>query len=549
MPRTSAAPRPNDPHAMPKVAVVGCGHWGRNLVRNYHRLGALGAVIDANPVRAQEHAAQAGVPALTFEAALDRAEMVAVALATPAETHAPMALQALAAGKHVFVEKPLALSVDQGQSVVERAAAANRVFMVGHLLRYHPAFEQLQRVIAGGRLGRLQYIYSNRLNLGRIRREENVFWSFAPHDISMILALAGEMPERVWAVGSCYLHKTLADVTTTHLAFANGINAHVFVSWLHPFKEQKLVVVGDAGMAVLDDGMPWPEKLVVYPHRIAWKEGLPTPARAEAEPVALHHQAEPLEVECRHFLDCVRTGERPRTDGVEGLRVLEVLEAAERSMREAAGPNAAAGMPTRPRQGWAPAVFVHESSYVDEGCTVGPGTRIWHFSHLLRGSRIGRDCVIGQNVMIGQNVEIGDRCKIQNNVSLYQGVTLEDGVFCGPSCVFTNVLNPRAEVERKAEFQATRVERGATIGANATIVCGHRIGAYAMIGAGAVVTRDVPANALVAGVPARRIGWVSHAGERLGPDLVCPRTGRRYRELADDRLIEITEEVALARHG
>ena len=317
---------------------MGCGHWGRNLVRNYHRLGALGAVVDIDPARAQEHAAEVDAPALTFEAALDRVDVDAMVLATPAETHAPMAQRALAAGKHVFAEKPLALSVDEGRGLVECAAAAGRVLMVGHLLRYHPAFEQLQRLIGSGRLGRLQYIYSNRLNLGQIRREENVFWSFAPHDLSMILALAGEMPERVWAVGSCYLHGTLADVTTTHLAFANGINAHVFVSWLHPFKEQKLVVVGDAGMAVFDDGMPWSEKLVVYPHRISWKNGLPTPARAEAEAVVLHHQTEPLEVECRHFLECVRTGERPRTDGAEGLRVLEVLEAAERSMRAVAGP-------------------------------------------------------------------------------------------------------------------------------------------------------------------------------------------------------------------
>jgi predicted dehydrogenase/acetyltransferase-like isoleucine patch superfamily enzyme len=532
----------------PKVAVVGCGHWGRNLVRNYHRLGALGAVVDIDPARAREQAAPADAQALTFEAALERADLAGVVLATPAESHAAMAERALAAGKHVFVEKPLALSVGAGRNVVERAAAAGRVLMVGHLLRYHPAFERLQEVIAGGRLGRLQYVYSNRLNLGRIRREENVFWSFAPHDLSMILALAGEMPDRVWAIGSCYLHGTLADVTTTHLAFANGINAHVFVSWLHPFKEQKLVVVGDAGMAVLDDGMPWPEKLVVYPHRIDWRDGVPMPARAEPEPVAADHQTEPLEVECRHFLDCIRTGERPRTDGAEGLRVLEVLEAAERSMREAAGPQPAARGPAPARQEAPPDVFVHASSYVDEGCIVGPGSRIWHFSHILSGSRIGRDCVIGQNVMIGPEVTIGDGCKIQNNVSLYKGVTLEDGVFCGPSCVFTNVLTPRAEIERKDEFRATSVGRGATIGANATIICGNRIGAYAMVAAGAVVTREVPPHALVAGVPARRIGWVSHAGERLGPELVCARTGRRYREM-DDCLIEMTEEVALARHG
>lgn len=179
--------------------------------------------------------------------------------------------------------------------------------------------------------------------------------------------------------------------------------------------------------------------------------------------------------------------------------------------------------------------FVHESSYVDEGAEVGEGTRIWHFSHILPGTRIGRNCSIGQNVMIGPDVRVGDRCKIQNNVSLYKGVELEDGVFCGPSCVFTNVLNPRAEVERKEEFRPTLVRRGATIGANATIVCGNELGEYCLIAAGAVVTRPVPAFALMAGVPARRIGWVSRAGEILGETLTCPRTGERYEE-TDGRL-------------
>lgn len=187
-----------------------------------------------------------------------------------------------------------------------------------------------------------------------------------------------------------------------------------------------------------------------------------------------------------------------------------------------------------------PDVFVHESAYVDEPCRIGPGTKIWHFCHVLTGVTIGASCILGQNVVIGPDVTIGDRCKIQNNVSLYKGVDLEDGVFCGPSCVFTNVDNPRAEIERKAEFRRTLVKRGATIGANATIVCGHTLGAYCFVAAGAVVTKEVPDYALVAGVPARRIGWMSAAGGKLGPDLICPIDGRRYHQVAEDRLEEMS---------
>lgn len=181
-------------------------------------------------------------------------------------------------------------------------------------------------------------------------------------------------------------------------------------------------------------------------------------------------------------------------------------------------------------------VFVHESAYVDEPSTIGAGTKIWHFSHVLPHAVIGRNCILGQNVMIGSEVRIGDNCKIQNNVSLYKGVELSDGVFCGPSCVFTNVINPRAEIERKSEFRPTHVGRGATIGANATIICGYDLGEYCLIAAGAVVTSEVPAYALMAGVPAKRIGWVSRAGGRLGPDLVCPIEKTRYRETEDGRL-------------
>ncbi len=188
-----------------------------------------------------------------------------------------------------------------------------------------------------------------------------------------------------------------------------------------------------------------------------------------------------------------------------------------------------------------PDVFVHDSSFVDEGVTIGPGTRIWHFCHVMTGTIIGRGCVLGQNVVAGPRVRIGDRVKIQNNVSVYEGVELEDDVFCGPSMVFTNVANPRSAISRKHEFRPTLVRRGATIGANATIVCGHTVGRYAFIAAGAVVTRDVPDFALIAGVPARRIGWTCECGVRLpdGPDPVCGACGAVY-ALRGEALTQVT---------
>ena len=181
--------------------------------------------------------------------------------------------------------------------------------------------------------------------------------------------------------------------------------------------------------------------------------------------------------------------------------------------------------------------MVHESSYVDDAVSIGANTKVWHFSHILKNTTIGKNCVVSQNVMMGPDVKVGDNCKIQNNVSLYRGVELEDGVFCGPSCVFTNVNNPRAEVERKDQFRKTLVKKGTTIGANATIVCGVTLGEYCFIGAGAVVTKNVPPHALVVGNPARQIGWMSKSGERLTDELVCPRDGVKYILKKEDELV------------
>jgi UDP-2-acetamido-3-amino-2,3-dideoxy-glucuronate N-acetyltransferase len=515
------------------VAVIGCGYWGKNLVRNFAELGVLAAIADSDAVTAANLSERFDTPVRGTDYVLNDRSIAAVAIAAPAAHHASLARAALEAGKHVFVEKPLALTLVEAERLCQFAEQRDLRLMVGHLLQYHPAFIALRDLVNRGELGRLQYLYSNRLNLGKVRREEDILWSFAPHDLSMILSLVGQEPTEVSASGAYFLHRTIADVTTTHLAFPGGEQAHVFVSWLHPFKEQKLVAVGDRAMAVFDDSLAWSEKLRVYPHRIDWRQTMPVPLRADAKAIELE-EGEPLEFECRHFLDCVATGTRPRTDGQEGLRVLRVLTRASESLKQTAPRAASAAEPSA-----FPGVQIHPSAVVDEPCEIGPGTRIWHFSHILPRTRIGRDCSFGQNVMVGPDVKVGDCCKVQNNVSIYNGVTLEDGVFCGPSCVFTNVNNPRAEVERKDEFRPTLVKRGATIGANSTIVCGHTIGEYAFIAAGAVVTQDVPAFALMAGVPARRIGWMSHAGEKLGPDLVCPRSGRRYREAGPDCIEEI----------
>lgn len=510
------------------IGLVGLGYWGKNIMRNLHELGVLHTACDSNVATLAERKEQFPDVNYTasFEDILSNPEIRAVAIAAPAEMHYKLVKQSLLAGKDVFVEKPLALTVKEGEELVSLAESERKILMVGHILQYHPAVLKLKEMIASGELGRVEYIYSNRLNIGKLRTEENILWSFAPHDISVILMLLGEEPVKVSAVGGAYLSKGIYDTTMTNLEFRNGVKGHIFVSWLHPFKEQKLIVVGSKAMAVFDDGSK--EKLFLYPHTIEWKDGkIPVAQKADHQVVPLDGR-EPLKAELSHFAECVLQRKKPLTDGVEGLNVLKVLDAAEQSLRS--------GMPqpvnsSTPQLLHPPQYFAHESALVDNGVNIGTGTKIWHFSHILKGSTIGENCVIGQNVMIGPDAEIGNGCKVQNNVSVYKGVVLEDDVFCGPSCVFTNVYNPRAFIERKQEFRKTVVKKGATIGANATIVCGVTLGRYAMVGAGAVVKSDVPDHAIVAGVPARQIGWACKCGTSLvGSDgeFECGYCGNMY---------------------
>ncbi len=516
----------------PSIALVGSGYWGKNLARNFHALGALHTIVDTNDETLERMIAQypsvKGVS--SYAEILNDPHINGVAIATPAETHGTLVKEALLAGKDVYVEKPLCLSEAEGHELINLAEHKGLILMVGHLLWYHPGLLKLQELIDQGELGRIRYIYSNRLNMGKLRREENVLWSFAPHDVSVILGLLGEMPESVQAHGGNYLHQKISDVTVSLLSFASGIKAHIFVSWLHPYKEQKLVVVGNNKMAAFDDTAPWDRKLALYPHQVTWKGQIPLAVKADAHFVELEED-EPLRAECEHFLRCIQTRQTPRTDGKEGLQVLRVLNASQKALESGKVISLA-------KEIHADALYqVHPTAEIDRDVEIGSGTKIWHFSHILKDSCIGPGCNIGQNVVIGPRVTIGKGCKIQNNVSIYEGVTLEDYVFCGPSVVFTNVYNPRAEVPRMKELKKTLIRQGATLGANSTIVCGNTVGRYAFIGAGAVVTRDVPDYALVVGNPAKRIGWMCKCGERLGDDLKCEFCGATYKRGRDDDTI------------
>jgi UDP-2-acetamido-3-amino-2,3-dideoxy-glucuronate N-acetyltransferase len=554
------------------IAVIGTGYWGKNLVRTFANLGVLQTVCDASRDCLDRLQIDSAVRrTVQLQEVLKDSEVNAVAIAAPAVAHFELVRAALRAGKDVFVEKPLALTVQDGQELVKLAAAAKRILMVGHILRYHPAVRKLKDMVDAGELGKVEYIYSNRLSIGKLRTEENILWSFAPHDVSVMLGLLGEMPAAALCQGGDYLSRGVCDVTVSQFSFPSGVRAHIFVSWLHPFKEQRLVVVGSAKMAVFDDTVK--DKLVTYPHKVEWKNRVPTAVKAEVEVVPIE-ATEPLKAECLAFLECLETRKPPLTDGPEGLRVLEVLDACQRSLSNDGTrivihpqitpmPEDSCGNSRKNQTNQRESVksaqsadrlpyFVHETACVDDGAVIGAGTKVWHFAHVIKGARIGERCILGQNVNVDGGAVIGNNVKVQNNVSVYTGAVIEDDVFLGPSCVLTNVTNPRSQVNRHALYEKTVFKRGCTIGANATIVCGTTVGRYAFVAAGSVVTQDVPDYATVMGNPARQRGWMSRHGQKLGPPdaqgiMVCPESGLRYVEESPGvvRCLDLDEEASL----
>ena len=318
---------------VPQIALVGCGYWGKNLCRNFYGLGALAAVVDATE-SGQATARSLAPNAIisdNFDDILGDDQIQGIALATPAETHAELAIQAMRAGKDVFVEKPMALSISDAEEMQKVANETGRILMVGHLLEYHPAVLKLREMIDSGELGKINYVYSNRLNFGKVRSEENALWSFAPHDVALILRLLGQSPVEVSASGGAYLTKGIADVTVSNLRFSDDSRAHVFVSWLHPYKEQRLVVVGDKKMAIFNDVNPFGEKLCIYPQSVELDGPLPILKKENAEFIE-HANTEPLREECAHFLECMKSRKQPLTNAQSGIDVLKVLHACQDSI-------------------------------------------------------------------------------------------------------------------------------------------------------------------------------------------------------------------------
>lgn len=515
-----------------KVCVVGAGRWGKNHIKTLAQLGCLAGVVEANDaVRAQIAEQYTGIKVFSNVADSLNEPFNGYTVATPAETHFEITRVILERKRHVLVEKPIAIRSEHAVEL-ERVARNQGVnLMVGHVLLFHPAIRKIKELLERGKIGKLQYLYSNRLNLGTVRTEENILWSFAPHDISIFHYFIGRLPIRIMSQGGAFLQPHLHDTTMTVLTYPDNTVGHIFVSWLHPFKEHRLVLIGSKGMISFEDSSDKKE-ILFYEKGINWIQGQPVRHDGPTEQIP-YDPGMPLTNELQYFVDHLDGTPVELSNGRDAVTVLQILEEATQSLF------ASKVVESSPK----PAInyFVHPSSFVDQDVEIGEGTKIWHFSHVQSHTRIGRNCSFGQNVNIGNNVVIGNNVKVQNNVSIYEGVELEDYVFCGPSMVFTNVMDPRCKYPQRGSehYRKTLVKEGASIGANATIVCGNTIGRHAFIGAGAVVTKDVPDYALMVGVPAKQKGWVCECGEifpKFDSTVVCRRCGLKYR-LEDGKLL------------
>ena len=493
---------------MRNLALIGGGYWGKNLVRDFYNLNALHTVCDINEELLNEHKKKYPKINTTtdWDEVLKNNKINKVCIALPAHMHYTFAKKSLENGKDVYVEKPITLNIEEAKELTKMAKDKNLILMVGHLLHYHPGIQKIKSIIKKGTIGDVKQIIANRFSLGIFRTFENVLWSFGVHDISVILALCdNKLPNSVICNGNSHITDGIHDIANCILKY-NDKYVNLNVNWLSPYKEQKLTIVGTKGMVVFDDVN---KSITVVPEYVKYNN-------SPLQPIAIKNNdykeecdntESPLTIECKHFIDCCQNRETPITDGDEGVRVLTVLSNLQKSLDNN-------GKEINIKNDSSSNVFIHETAVVDDGAIIGNGTKIWHYSHICSGAKIGKNCNIGQNVYISGGAVIGDNCKVQNNVSIYAGVKAGNHVFFGPSCVLTNDINPRCLHSKNGKYMETILEDGVTLGANCTIVCGNTIKKHSLIGAGAVVCKNISENSIVVGNPGIKIGEIDELGNR-----------------------------------
>ena len=480
-----------------KLGLIGGGYWGKNLIREFNNTGILHSICDTDSDSLKKYnELYPNIKTTTsWDDVLNNNEISCVCISLPAHLHYSFAKKSLLAGKDVYVEKPITLDISEADELVKIAKEKNKILMVGHLLHYHPAIVKIKAMIKEGKIGKVKNIIANRLSLGIFRQHENVLWSFAPHDISVILNLVGEMPTSISCHGKDHINKGIIDVTNSILKFKEAY-VNINVNWLNPYKEQKMSIVGEKGMIIFDD-VSKENKITYFPKYIEYSSdihSLPKPVKNNAENIEIDLSKSPLLLECEHFIECCKYRSTPITNGQEGVNVLKVLNGLQKSLETKKEINLLEEYVIKDKK-----YFVHETAVIDNGAEIGEGTKVWHYSHICKGAKIGKNCNIGQNVFIAGGAVLGDNCKVQNNVSIYAGVEAEDFVFFGPSCVLTNDINPRGMHSKGGEYIKTKLETGVTLGANSTIVCGNTIGKHALIGAGCVVCKDVEPYSIMVG--------------------------------------------------
>jgi predicted dehydrogenase len=481
-----------------RVAVVGVGEWGANVAREFSSMGALAAVVDLDGARAAAAATLHRVPALDWQAVLRDHNIHAIAIASSARSHCALATAALEAGKHVLVEKPLGLSLQEGERVARAAREAGRRVVVGHIFQYHPAFVKMKELVRGGRLGAVRHIYSSRLSPGRVRSEESALWSLAPHDVSMILSLVGgEAPGHVTAVEICQLRPLVADAVMASLRFPSGVDAQINVSWMHPERERKLAVIGEAGSLIFDDTKDWPQKLVFSPCRFTpTTDGEKLSPSTEGLEFITCAAAKPLTGECSRFVECIQLDEASPTDLEEGVAVLRVLEAIDEALAQnrSATASAAASVAVTPQT---------ETESAEVGCTI----------HDTAVEKRDTQTVAGiQMVFQNPYASLNPRRQV--------GRQIEDGLRVNPDQSAWSVAALLKEVELEPAW-ASRYPHQLSGGQRQRIAIARAIasGPDVLIGDEPIASLDASLQATVALVPAPAAAQTAHPGnliENLG---------------------------------